>query len=254
MDDSWEQRPGEAGDGDILEGAEREARLPGGEPAVENGVSVDLVTLTRREQQALSEILVSSKSFTGVNKQRVLRILRKRGDEHLHHFLRKVNRVLGDALRVVYDREADRCLALTRANAGWAQEMLDDRHLALLLFCFYLSRTSRTGNVTFDELHQYFQRSSLYAERRLLLALDHLVKCGFLRMEEVAGEADEKKRVYRLTTAGINAFPARYLMRVVSETQGGEVSMEQVRDFFALDRRGRGEETTEDEPGDITLF
>lgn len=229
-------------------------RLPERAPGPGTGdIAADLVTLTGREQQALAEILISSKSFTGVNKQRVLRLLRKRGDEHLHLFLRKVNRVMGDALRVVYDEEADRCLALARANASWVQEMLDDHHLALLLFCFYLGMSSRTGNITFDELHQYFQRSSLYAERRLLAALDHLVKCGFLRVEEVAGEADEKKRVYRLTAAGKNAFPLRYLMRVVSESQGGEVSLEQVRDFFALDRQDRdgGEER---EPGEIKLF
>ncbi|MGQ9558172.1 MAG: hypothetical protein ACUVTU_09490 [Desulfurispora sp.] len=210
--------------------------------------------LNKREQQALCEILISSKSFTGISKQRLLRILRKRDPEHLGMFLRKVNQVLGDALRVIYDEEADRCLALTRASADWVQEMLDDHHLALLLFCFYLGMTSRTGNITFDELHQHLQRSSLYAERKLLAALDHLVKCGFLRQEEYGGENEEKKRLYRLTTAAKHAFPPRYLMRVLSETQGGEVTLEQVRDFFALDRPEQSGGETAGDTREIRLF
>lgn len=210
--------------------------------------------LNKREQQALCEILISSKSFTGISKQRLLRILRKRDHEHLGMFLRKVNQVLGDALRVIYDEDTDRCLALTRASADWVQEMLDDHHLALLLFCFYLGMTSRTGNITFDELHQHLQRSALYAERKLLAALDHLVKCGFLRQEEIGVENGEKKRLYRLTTAAKHAFPHRYLLRVLSETQGGEVSLEQVRDFFALDRQEQSGRETARDIREIRLF
>ncbi len=213
-----------------------------------NSSPAEILTLNRREQRALSEILISSKSMDGVNRQQIMKLLRVREEAAFEKFLRKVNGVLGDALRVVYDEQSNRCLALTRANAAWTQELLDDRHLALLLFCFYLCMTSRSGKVTFDELLGYFQRSSLYAERRLLLALDHLVKSGFLRMEEVAGEEDEKKRVYWLTEAGRHAFPLSFLMRVVSESQGGEVSLEQVRDFFTLERReeeDQGQEAVE---------
>ncbi|MEW5898046.1 MAG: hypothetical protein AB1652_02600 [Bacillota bacterium] len=199
--------------------------------------SLDLLTLNRKEQQALSEILISSKSMDGIPRQRVMRVLRVRDEAEFEKFLRKVNGILGDALRVIYDERSNRCIALTRANASWAQELLDDRQLALLLFCFYLCMTSRSGRVTFDELLGYFQRSSLYAERKLMLALDHLVKSGFLRMEELTGEEEEKKRVYWLTEAGRHVFPLTYLMRVVSESQGGEVSLEQVRGFFTLERR-----------------
>lgn len=202
----------------------------------------EIISLNRREQQALSEILISSKSMDGIPKRRVLRVLRVREEAGFELFLRKVNGILGDALKVVYDEQSDRCVALTRANASFAQELLDDRHLALLLFCFYMCMTSRSGRVTFDELLGYFQRSSLYAARRLLLALDHLVKSGFLRTEEIPGEEEEKKRVYWLTEAGRHAFPLRYLMRVVGESQGGEVSLEQVRDFFTLERREEEEE------------
>lgn len=201
--------------------------------------SVEFIALSRREQQALSEILISSKSFTGVTKQRVMHVLRVRQDGEFDFFIRKANQVLGHALKLVYDEPSDRCLAMTRANAQWVQGMLDERQLALLLFCFYVGMTSRTGRIPFDELHSHFQRSSLYAERRLLAALDHLVKCGFLRLDDsdTGEDEDESRRVYRLTAAGRNAFPPVYLARVLSETQGGEVSLEQVAAFFALDRQ-----------------
>ncbi len=197
---------------------------------------MDFVTLTKSEQRALSEVLISSKSQTGVNRQRVMKLLRARRDEVFDAFLRKVNRVLGDALKVVYDPVSDRCIPLTRANAQWTQELLDDRHLALLLFCFYLGMTSRTGKITFDELHGYFQRSSLYAERKLQHALETLVKSGFLRVEEMPGEDEETKRVYQLTEIARNAFSAEFLQRITGESQGGQVTMEQVCSFFALDR------------------
>lgn len=124
-----------------------------GEPAAK---AVEFVALSRHEQRALSEILISSKSMTGINKQQVKRLLRVRDDELFHLFLRKAGRVLGHALKIVYDEESNRCLALTRANPHWVQNMLDDRQLALLLFCFYLGMSSRTGNITFDELHMHF--------------------------------------------------------------------------------------------------
>ncbi|MFA7466928.1 MAG: hypothetical protein WCY82_01525, partial [Desulfotomaculaceae bacterium] len=120
----------------------------------------------------------------------------------------------------------------------------------LLLFCFYLGMTSRTGNITFDELHMHFQRSSLYAERRLLMALDHLVKTGFLRQEETEGEGDEKKRLYRLTAVARHVFPERYLVKIIGESQGGQVSMEQVAGFFGFNRQ----EAKDDEKEEITLF
>jgi len=197
----------------------------------------DILTLNRREQQALSEILISSKSLDGVTRQRVMRVLRTRDEGVFEIFLRKVNGVLGEALRVVYDEQSNRCVALTRAGADRAQEMLDDRQLALFLFCFYLGTTSRSGRISFDELLGHFQRSSLYAERKLMLALDHLVKCGFLRQEDLPGEGEEKKRAYYLTEVGRHVLPLPFLMRVVSESQGGEVSLEQVRDFFTLEKR-----------------
>lgn len=204
----------------------------------EEGKGVEFIALSRREQQALSEILMSSKSFTGVTKQRVMRLLRVRQDGEFYFFIRKANQVLGHALKLVYDEPSDRCLAMTRANGQWVQEMLDERQLALLLFCFYVGMTSRTGKISFDELHSHFQRSSLYAERRLLAALDHLVKCGFLRLDNAENADDEEsRRVYRLTAAGRNVFPPVYLARVLSESQGGEVSLEQVAAFFALDRQ-----------------
>lgn len=200
-------------------------------------VSFDFVTLTKIEQRALSEILISSKSQSGINKQRVMKLLRARHDEVFEGFLRKVNRVLGDSLKLIYDRESDRCIPLTRANAQWTQEILDDRQLALLLFCFYLGMTSRTGKITFDELHGYFQRSSLYAERKLQNALETLVKSGFLRVEELPGDDEETKRVYQLTGIAKNAFPLEFLQRITNESQGGQVTMEQVHSFFGLDRQ-----------------
>lgn len=204
-----------------------------------------LVSLNKREQQALAEILISSKSRDGLPKQRVMRVLRTRDEGVFEMFLRKVRGVAGDAFKVVYDEQSNRCFALARANAKWTQEVLDNRHLALLLFCFYLGMTSKTGRMTFDELHGYLQRSSLYAERKLINALDHLVKCGFLRMEEFEGEEEEKKRAYRLTEMGRQAFPPSYLMRVLSESQGGEVSMEQVYSFFNLNQRAGKQEDEE---------
>ena len=42
----------------------------------------------------------------------------------------------------------------------------------------------------------------------------------------------EKRRIYSLTAAGCNAFGDEYLRMVLSQTQGGEVSMEQVKEFF----------------------
>ncbi|MFZ3372996.1 MAG: hypothetical protein WA131_08260 [Desulfitobacteriaceae bacterium] len=193
--------------------------------------------LTLREQQALSAILISSKSLSGLNKKDTMRYSRVRTDEQFDRFLEKANYILGHALKLVYDEESDRCIALTRASSSYIQEMLDEKQLALLLFCFYLGITSRTKTITFDELNQYFQRSTLRAERRLLLALDHLCKCGFLRMEEVGQEgADEKKRVYHLTNIARNAFPEKYLLRLTEVSQGGEVSMEQIHNFFALNQ------------------
>jgi len=191
---------------------------------------------------------------TGVNRQRVMKLLRARRDEVFDAFLRKVNRVLGDSLKVVYDPVSDRCIPLTRANAQWTQELLDDRHLALLLFCFYLGMTSRTGKITFDELHGYFQRSSLYAERKLQNALEALVKSGFLRVEELPGEDEEVKRVYQLTEIARNAFPAEFLQRVTSESQGGQVSMEQVYSFFALDRQLVKQGEIDEGGGQFQLF
>jgi len=213
---------------------------------------IELVSLNRNEQQALAEILISSKSMDGLPKRRVMRILRTRDEGVFEIFLRKVRDLAGDAFKLVYDEQGDRCFALARANARWTQEMLDNNQLALLLFCFYLGMTSRTGRMTFDELHGYLQRSSLYAERKLLYALDHLVKCGFLRMEEFTGEGEEKKRAYRLTEMGRQAFPPSYLMRILSESQGGEVSMEQVTSFFNLDRRASEQE--EDTTEQFSLF
>jgi hypothetical protein len=151
--------------------------------------------------------------------------------------LEKANYILAHALKIVYDENSDRCVALTRANSKWIQEMLDEKQMALLLFCFYLGMTSRSNTITFDELNQYFQRSTLRAERRLIFALDHLCKCGFLSMEEIGQEgSDEKKRRYHLTTMARAAFPEKYLLRLSEVSQGGEVSMEQIRDFFALNQ------------------
>lgn len=202
--------------------------------------------LTIREQQALSAILISSKSLSGLNKKDIMRYLRVRTDEQFERFLEKANYILGHALKIVYDEESDRCIALTRADSSYIQEMLDEKQLALLLFCFYLGMTSRTKTITFDELNQYFQRSTLRAERRLLLALDHLCKCGFLRMQEIGQEgADEKKRIYHLTNIARNAFPEKYLLRLTEVSQGGEVSMEQIHNFFALNQMQPKEEIIE---------
>ncbi|KJS18246.1 MAG: hypothetical protein VR69_01420 [Peptococcaceae bacterium BRH_c4b] len=214
----------------------------------------DILMLDKRQQQALSEILISSKSMDGVPRQRVMRVLRTRDEEVFNLFLRKANSILGDALKLVYDEQSNRCVALTRANAAWTQEVLDDHQLALFIFCFYLGMTSRTGRMTFDELHGYFQRSSLYAERKLMHALDHLAKCGLLRMEEYEGEGDEKKRSYYITQVGRQALPLPFLMRIVSESQGGEVTMEQVRDFFSLDRRQEDTGNTDEDKKQLKLF
>jgi hypothetical protein len=193
------------------------------------------------ESQALSEILISSKSLTGVTKDRVKKILRTRDDEAFYMFVRKVNDIFRGALKVVYDEEKDRCLAMARANRKFVQEVLEDRHVALLMFMYYMGMTSRTGRITFEEVHSYFQRSSLYAERKLLSALDHLVKFGFLREGEES-DGDEKKRVYYLTEAARHVFPENFLKRVLSESQGGEVSFEQVRDFFNIGKDAPGED------------
>jgi hypothetical protein len=209
-------------------------------------------TLTIREQQALSAILISSKSFSGLNKKDTMRYLRVRTDEQFEIFLEKTNYIIGHALKLVYDEETDRCVALTRANSSWIEEMLDEKQLALLLFCFYLGMTSRSRTITFDELNQYFQRSTLRAERRLLLALDHLCKCGFLRQEEIGQDgSEEKKRVYHLTNIGRHAFPEKYLLRLTEVSQGGEVSMEQIYNFFALNQLQPKETETETIQGQL---
>jgi len=187
--------------------------------------------LSIQESQALSEIMISSKSLTGVNKSRVMKLLRTRDDKTFYMFIRKVNDMFRGALKVIYDVEKDRCLAMARADSRYVQEVLEDKHVALLMFMYYMGMTSRTGRITFEEIHTYFQRSSLYAERRLLAALDHLVKFGFLTMKEES-DGEEKKRVYFLTEAAKHVFPENFLKRVLSESQGGEVSFEQVRDFF----------------------
>jgi hypothetical protein len=49
--------------------------------------------LSAKESQTLSEILISSKSLTGVNKARVLKLLRTRDEDALYLFIRKVNHV-----------------------------------------------------------------------------------------------------------------------------------------------------------------
>lgn len=204
-------------------------------PILQNDLDVNMLTI--REQQALSAVLISSKSLTGLNKRDLMRYLRIRTDEQLVRFIEKTNGIMGHALKLIYDEDSDRCIALTRANSNWIQEMLDEKQLALLLFCFYLGMTSRSGTITFDELNQYFQRSSLRSERRLIFALDHLCKNGFLRMEEIDQEgAEEKKRIYKLTTMARIAFPEKYLLRVVEVSQGGEVSLEQIHNFFALNQ------------------
>lgn len=217
-----------------------------GIPNSQNNLEATFTMLSIREQQALSAVLISSKSYTGLNKKDVMRYLRVRTDEQFDRFLEKANHILGHALKLVYDEDIDRCIALTRANSNWIQEMLDEKQLALLLFCFYLGMTSRTRTITFDELNQYFQRSTLRAERRLILALDHLCKCRFLRMEEIGQEgADEKKRIYHLTHMARSAFPEKYLLRLTEVSQGGEVSMEQIRNFFALNQLQPNEDEVE---------
>ena len=192
--------------------------------------------LSAKESQALSEILISSKSLTGVNKNRILKLLRTRDEDALYMFIRKVNNIFRGALKIIYDEEKDRCLAMARASRTFVQEVLEDRHVALLMFMYYMGMTSRTGRITFEEIHTYFQSSSLYAERRLMAALDHLVKFGFLIMKEET-DGEEKKRVYFLTEAAKHAFPENFLKRVLSESQGGEVTFQQVRDFFNTDRQ-----------------
>jgi DNA-binding PadR family transcriptional regulator len=202
--------------------------------------------LSAKESQALSEILISSKSLTGVNKTRILKLLRTRDEDAIYMFIRKVNDVFRGALKIIYDEEKDRCIAIARANRRFVQEVLEDKHVALLMFMYYMGMTSRTRRITFEEIHTYFQRSSLYAERRLLAALDHLVKFGFLTMREET-DGEEKKRVYFLTEAAKHVFPHNFLKRVLSESQGGEVTFEQVRDFFNTGRQQTEDGDQEDE-------
>lgn len=79
------------------------------------------------------------------------------------------------------------------------------------------------------------------------------MKTGFLRQLDMEGEGDEKKRVYRLTEVARHVFPERFLVKITGESQGGQVSMEQVAGFFGFDRQAQQEAEPEEEQ-DITLF
>jgi hypothetical protein len=190
--------------------------------------------LFKKERMALTEILISSRSGDGIAKRKIMGLLETRLDEEFNMFLEKINKVYVGVLKLVYDETMDRCVAMTRADSSSLPQLdiMDGKHIALLMFCYYFCMTSRTNSVTFEELHEYFQRSSLYAQRKLLLALDKLVKIGYLSKVEEDTQQGEKRRIYSLTAAGCNAFGDEYLRMVLSQTQGGEVSMEQVKEFF----------------------
>jgi hypothetical protein len=104
---------------------------------------------------------------TDINyKARVLKLLRTRDEDALYLFIRKANDVFRGALKLVYDEEKDRCIAIARANRRFVQEVLEDKHVALLMFMYYTGMTSRKNRITFEEVHTYFQRSLIKSASR----------------------------------------------------------------------------------------
>lgn len=196
------------------------------------------VILLRNEQVAVNEILISSKSMSGVSRKRIMDVLQTRRQEEFVLFLNKVNAVHKGVFRVLYDEQLDRCVAVTRMDSHSINmlDILDEKHIALLMFCYYFCMTSRSNSITYEELLQYFQRSSLHAERKLQRSLDKLIKLGYLHENETDLQNGQKKITYSLTIVGRHAFSERYLKHILDQSQGGEVSMEQVRDFFKTNR------------------
>jgi len=204
--------------------------------------------LTNKERMALSEILISSRSGDGIPRRRIMELLGTRLDDEFNLFLERINEFYSGIFKVLYDKDMDRCVAVTRVDTYSMThlDILDERHIALLMFCYYFCLTSRTGSVTFEELHEYFQRSSLYGQRKLLMALERLIKSGYLGKKEEETSTGETKRTYTLTVAGRNAFGEEYLRMILSQSQGGEVSMELVREFFNRHRLRDHEESQEE--------
>ena len=149
----------------------------------------------------------------------------------------------------------DRCVAVTLwIPAAHLSDILMKEYIFLMLV---ILPTSRTGSVTFEELHEYFQRSSLYGQRKLLMALERLIKSGYLGKKEEETSTGETKRTYTLTVAGRNAFGEEYLRMILSQSQGGEVSMELVREFFNRHRlrdHEEGQEEGQETPEQQSLF
>ncbi|MBW7476289.1 hypothetical protein K0T92_16270 [Paenibacillus oenotherae] len=189
-------------------------------------------SLSKYEKTAIAVILQQTARKAGATKKEIMRILQIRTDEAFELFIKKVNSLMGDLLRIVYDDEQQRCIAMTRLVQSTARYVLNEFDLALLLYIFYCERVAGQPFVRFESILRQFEQVDLHAERKLKRHLTKLVQEELLRLSEEGGQDEETS--YCLTAIGRCIFPEYYLKRVLSVSQGGDVSLEQVRDFFKL--------------------
>ena len=194
--------------------------------------------LSIKENAALTEILISSKTMDSVPNKRIMNILQIRYVEELMLFIDKINTLYQGIFKVLYDKELEKCVAVTRLDSYNISRLniLEKEHVALLMFCFYYCMTSRNNCITFEELNSYFQRSSLNSEHKLNFAMDRLVKAGYLYKEKDEVDEGKTNRIYYLTVAGRHAFSIEYLQKVLSVSQGADVSLERVKEFFNVNK------------------
>lgn len=190
-------------------------------------------SLTKFERIAVAVILQQTARKAGASKKEIMRLLQVRSDEAFQLFIKKANHLIGDLLKIVYDEEQERCMAMTRLVQSTARYVLNDFDLALLLYLFYCERVAGFPYTRFETILRQFEHVDLHAERKLKSHLTKLSKEELIRTTTELGD-DEKDVSYQLTAVGRCIFPDHYLRRIISVSQGGEVTLDQVRDFFKL--------------------
>jgi hypothetical protein len=132
---------------------------------------------------------------------------------------------------------------MTRLVQSTARYLLNEFDLALLLYLFYCERVAGFPYTRFETILRQFEHVDLHAERKLKTHLTKLVKEELIRATD--SKDDDRDVSYQLTAVGRCIFPDHYLRRVVSVSQGGDVTLDQVRDFFKL---GKEEVKVDEEP------
>ncbi|RKD25951.1 hypothetical protein BEP19_03230 [Ammoniphilus oxalaticus] len=211
----------------------------------ENGQQDYYGNLTQFERLSVAVILQQTSRKAGATKKEIMRLLQVRSDEAFLLFIKKANHLIGDLLKIVYDEEQERCVAMTRLVTYTARYVLNDMELAILLYIFYCERVAGFPYLSFETILRQFEHVDLHAERRLKTRLTKLCKEELICVLDHAD--DDKDVAYQLTAVGRCIFPDHYLRRVVSASQGGEVTLDQVRDFFKLGNEPMEEKLEVDE-------